>query len=45
MEEYGGNKAAKPVGMALEEIAADKIKVEFAPTSTNPNEAGAEEVK
>ena len=38
MEEYGGNFAAKPVGQALEEIAADKVKVEFAPTTTNPKE-------
>ncbi|MCR5741361.1 MAG: DNA-directed RNA polymerase subunit omega [Gammaproteobacteria bacterium] len=32
MEELGGNKAAKPVGMALEEIEAGKIEIEFAPT-------------
>lgn len=43
MEELGGNKAAKPVGMALEEIEAGKIEIEFAPTSSLPNEERAEE--
>ena len=43
MEELGGNKAAKPVGMALEEIEAGKIEIEFAPTSSLPNEEREEE--
>ena len=35
MEELGGNITAKPVGMALEEIQAGKVQIEFAPTTSS----------
>ena len=35
MEELGGNITAKPVGMALEEIQAGKVQIEFAPTTSD----------
>lgn len=36
MEELGGNKCAKPVGMALEEILAHKVQIEFAENTSGP---------
>ena len=39
MEELGGNITAKPVGMALEEIQAGKVQIEFAPTTSDAEDA------
>ena len=41
MEELGGNITAKPVGMALEEIQAGKVQIEFAPTTSDAEDMPA----
>lgn len=38
LDDEGGTKCDKPVGKALEEILAGKIKIEFAPYTSAPGE-------